>query len=62
MIYVIYALSLVCSTFAISGINFDGFIKKNHVWEARFLAVLMILGLAYLVAQFFIGITNIRIY
>ena len=62
MTYVIYALALVCSTFAISGINFDGFIKKNHVWEARFLAVLMILGLSYVVAQFFISITNIRIY
>ena len=62
MLCVIYALSLVCSTFAVSGINFDGFIKKNHVWEARFLAVLMILGLSYVVAQFFISITNIRIY
>lgn len=49
---IVYAISLLCSTFAVSGINFDGFIKKNHVWEARFLSVILILSLSYLLSGF----------
>lgn len=57
----VYALSLIVSTFAISGINFDNLIKKNHVWEARFLGMLMVIALAYLIANFILDASHITI-
>lgn len=50
----VYVISLMISLFAVSGINFDNIIKKNHVWEARFLALIISISLGYLVANFFI--------
>lgn len=58
----IYALSLIISTFAISGINFDSIIKRNHVWEARVLSIVIILALTYLVANFILDIASINIF
>lgn len=56
---IIYAISLFASIFAVSGINFDHFIKTNHVWEARFLNILISFTLAYGVASFFINIIEL---
>lgn len=50
----IYFISIIITTFAVSGINFDGFIKKNKVWEARFLAVILSIVLGYLIGSFII--------
>lgn len=58
---IIYLLSTVICAFAVSGINFDHLIKKGHVWEARFLSIIIILSLAHLVANFIIGILSINI-
>lgn len=35
--------------------NFEKIIKKNHVLEAQLLYALLVIALAYLVAQFFLG-------
>ena len=56
---IIYAISILMSTFAVSGINFDGFIKKNHIWEARFLSIIFILCLSYILANFLYDIMSI---
>lgn len=58
----IYALSLIISTFAVSGINFEHIIKKNHIWEARILSMLLVLGLTYLLANLILDIGNINIF
>ncbi len=58
---IIYAISILMSTFAVSGINFDGFIKKNHIWEARFLSIIFILCLSYILANFLYDIMSISI-
>lgn len=58
---VIYLLSTVICAFAVSGINFDHIIKKGHVWEARFLSIILILSLSYLLSNFFINILSINI-
>lgn len=58
---IIYLLSTIICAFAVSGINFDPLIKKGHVWEARFLSIVIILALSYLVANFIIGILSINI-
>lgn len=58
----VYALSLIISTFAISGVNFDNIIKRNHVWEARILSIVIILSLTYLVANFILDVSSINIF
>ena len=58
----IYLASIILSTFAVSGINFDGFIKKNKVWEARILGIILCIALGYLLGSFiisFIELTSI---
>ncbi len=57
--FFIYAFSVLLCTFAVSGINFDNFIKKNHIWEARILAIVFILVLSYNLANFVYDIVNI---
>ena len=58
---IIYAISILMCTFAVSGINFDGFIKKNHIWEAKFLSIIFILCLSYILANFLYDIMSISI-
>ena len=50
----IYIVSVLLSTFAISGINFNNMFRKNKVIEARVLVVLLVLALGYLVGSFVI--------
>ena len=47
------------SVFALSGINFDGFIKSKKVIEARILVVLLSLALGYLVTNFITDFMNV---
>ena len=47
------------AAFAISGINFNGIIKKDKVIEARVLVVSLSLALGYLLANFIMDFTNI---
>lgn len=48
----IYIITLFASIFALSGINYDGFIKANKAIEARILVILLSLALSYLVTSF----------
>ncbi len=50
----IYIISVLLSTFALSGINFNNFFKKNKVIESRVLIILFSLALGYLVGTFVI--------
>ncbi len=56
---IIYFISVLFSIFALSGVNFDNFIKKNHALEARILFYLLSISLGYLVANFIINFLNI---
>lgn len=58
---IIYVITLFFSIFAISGINFDGFIKKNKALEARILVLLLSVSLSYLLTNFitdFVDLTS----
>lgn len=58
----IYVITLFMSIFAISGINFDGFIKTNKALEARILVILISIATSYLVTNFitdFISVSSI---
>ena len=50
----IYIICILLSVFAISGINFNNFFKKDHVWEARIFIIIVSLVLGYLLASFLI--------
>lgn len=51
----VYALMLLASVFAVSGINFEGLVKRNRVYESKTLVVLLILSLTYLSSSFIIN-------
>ena len=48
----LYIFFSMLAAFALSGINYEKFIKKNRVWETRILVLLLSLTIGYLVANF----------
>ncbi len=56
---ILYGLFTVLSALAISGINFDGFIKKGKIIEARLLVMLLSISLGYLVTNFVLIFINL---
>lgn len=51
----VYMISLFLSFYAMKSFSFEKLIKKNHVQEAQLLYALLVIALAYLVGQFFLG-------
>ena len=50
----IYIISVLLSTFSLSGINFNNFFKKNKEIEAKIFVLLLAIALGYLVGTFVI--------
>lgn len=50
----LYAFFILLSAFAVSGINFDSFIKTHRKWEARVLVIILSFILGYLLTNFVI--------
>lgn len=50
----VYIVSVLLSTFAMSGINFNDFFRKNKIIESRIFVILLVLALGYLVGTFVI--------
>lgn len=57
----IYVITLFLSLYAISGINFDGFIRTNKAIEARILVILLSICSSYLVTNFITDFINVSI-
>ncbi len=55
----IYIITLLISIFALSGVNFDNFIKTNKVIEARLLVMLLSIATSYLVTNFITDFINV---
>jgi len=51
---ILYAINLLLSMMALSGINFDKFMKKNKPFEARILVLILGLCLSYLATNFIV--------
>ena len=49
---IVYVICLCISFYALSALDFERIIKKNHVSQARILYALLVMGLAHLVASF----------
>ena len=58
---VIYMISVIIPCFVMTGINFNNFFKKNHVWEARLFVVIVSLIMGYLLAEFIINFAEASI-
>ena len=48
----LYVITLMLSAYALSGLNFDAFIKKYKAIEARALVIVLSMALSYLVTNF----------
>ena len=55
----IYVISVLMSAYALSGVNFDNFIKKNKALEARILVIITSLIMGYLLTNFIIDFFNV---
>ncbi len=55
----IYVISVLLSAYALSGINFNNFIKKNKALEARALVIVLSLSLGYLITNFITDFLNV---
>ena len=58
----IYVISVLLSAYALSSVNYDGFIKKNKAIEARVLVILLSIALGYLITNFitdFIAVSSL---
>lgn len=55
----IYIITLLLSVYALSGVNFDGFIKTNKAIEARILVILLSLAMSYLVTNFIVDFMDV---
>lgn len=56
---ILYVIFTFTSAFAISGINFNGIIKKNKVVEARILVISLSFALSYLLTNFVIDFLSL---
>lgn len=57
----LYLVCIMLSAFAVSGINFDPIIKKGHVWEARFLLIIITLSLSYILGNLLYDLMSVSI-
>lgn len=47
-----YVFFVMLSAYTLTGINFDAIIKKNKIWEARILVIILSLIIGYLLTNF----------
>ena len=48
----IYVLVTIITIWAASGLNLNNYFKKNKIWEARVLYLLVCMAISYLVVNF----------
>ena len=56
---IVYLVAMLCTTFAVTGINFNNFFKTNHIWEARFFIAILIMITSYLLTSFTFDIISL---
>lgn len=55
----IYVISVLLSTYTLSGINFNNIMKKNKIIEARLLVILLSLIMGYLITNFIVDFISV---
>ena len=54
----IYVISVLLSTYALTGINFEKIIKKNKIIEVRILVILLSFIIGYLITNFVVDFVS----
>ncbi len=54
----LYALFMFLSIYALSGVNFNGIMRKNKVIEAKILIMILSIALSYLLTNFVVDFLN----
>ncbi len=57
----VYIVSVILSCFVMTGINYNNFFKRNHIWEARLFIVIVSLIMGNLLAEFIINFSEVSI-
>lgn len=47
-----YVFFVMLSAYTLTGVNFDSWMKKNKIWEARILVIILSLIMGYLLTNF----------
>ena len=55
----LYCLTTFLSVFMLSGVNFEKFMRKNRVLEAKFLILSLSFALSYLLTNFIYDFINL---
>ena len=55
----IYVITVLLSTYILSGVNFNSILKKNKVLEARLLVIILSIIMGYLVTNFIVDFINV---
>ena len=55
---ILYIIFTFISAYGISGLNINQFIRKNKVWEARVLVMVLSFSLGYLLTNFALAFLN----
>lgn len=55
----LYAIFTFISIFMLSGVNFEKFMRKNRVIEAKFLIMALSFALSYLLTNFVVDFINL---
>lgn len=56
---VLYGLTLLVGAFIVPGLNINNLFKKNHVWEARFFNIALVMTFSYILTNFLYDIVMI---
>lgn len=55
---ILYVVFTFISAYGISGLNINQFIRKNKIWEARVLVMVLSFALGYLLTNFVLEFLN----
>lgn len=53
--FYLYIFFSMLSAFALSGVDFQKFMKPNKYWESRILAILLALALGYIITNLIVA-------
>jgi uncharacterized integral membrane protein (TIGR02327 family) len=55
----LYVITVLLSTYALSGVNFDKIMKTNHPIEARIIVILLSFITGYLITNFIVDFISV---
>ncbi len=55
----LYGLTLLVGAFIVPGLNLNHLFKQNHVWEARFFNITLVMVISYILTNFLYDIVMI---